>query len=238
MAKAPSFGRRVSKDERDKGFLMRRLLPSPAKVVLPTSKTWKIAARNLDQGNEGICVGAGWANFLRCAPIQTTATIQTAEQIYDKAILLDEWPDNDTDVDRQLGTSVRAGAEAVMGMGRLKSYVWAFTLQPAVEWVLTMGPTVIGVTWYSSMTYPDKEGIISITPRARVVGGHCLLWRGADTKRALAKLSNSWSDSWGLSGECYIGFKDLERLILEDGEVAAAVEKKLTALPLINGAKS
>jgi len=225
------FGRRPSKDERDKQYLMRRLLPAAADVVLPTRKTWRIAGKNLDQEG-GTCVGMGCTNLLRCAPIQTTANENMAYQIYDKAILLDEWTDNDNDADRQMGTSVRAGMMALMGMGRLKSYLWAFELQPAVEWVLTMGPVVLGVNWYSSFDRPDAEGIVQIKPRAIVEGGHCFLWRGVDTKRALAHCVNSWSDSWGLSGDFYLPLRDVERLIHEEGEAATAVEKKLSAKSL------
>jgi len=220
------LGRRVSKDERDKGYLMERLLP---RETLPTRKTWKIRAANLDQGNTGTCVGNAWANFLRCEPIQTTATEQTAWQIYDAAIKLDEWTDNDDDTDRQMGTSVRAGAEAVTNIGRLKSYVWSFTLQPVIEWVLTMGPCVLGTEWTESMFYPDKEGILKVT--GSVIGGHAYLLRGVDTRNALASFCNSWGDSWGISGNFYMSFKDLERLILEDGEACSAIEQKLRAKP-------
>ena len=227
MAQFP-LGRRISKDDRDRGYLMTRLL---RKEILPTRKTWKIGAANLDQGDTGTCVGNAWANFLRSAPIQTTATEQTAWQIYDYAIRLDEWTDNDNDTDRQMGTSVRAGAEAVTQMGRLKSYLWAFELQPAVEWVLTMGPCVLGTNWYTSMFRPDAQGIVQIKPRDRVEGGHCYLWRGVDTKRAMAHCVNSWGDGWNpvMSGDFLIPLRDVERLIREDGEVATAVEKKLGA---------
>ena len=237
MAKAPSFGRRVSKDERDKGYLMSRLLPSPAKVVLPTSKTWRIASKNLDQGPYGTCVGNAWTNFLRCAPIQTTADESMALKIYDAAILLDEWTDNDNDTDRQMGTSVRGGAMAVTNMGRLKSYVWAFDLQPTIEWVLLNGPIVLGTDWPSSFMKPDAQGIVQIKPGSRILGGHSYLLRGADTKKALAYCCNSWGDSWGLSGNFAMPFRDLETLIHNDGEAAAAVQKSLTAAPVINGAK-
>jgi len=227
--KTSSFGRRISKDERDKQYLMRRLL-APTRAVLPTNKLWKIAAKNLDQGDYGTCVGNAWANFLRCAPIQTTADESMALKIYDAAILLDEWTDNDNDTDRQMGTSVRGGAMAVTNMGKLKSYLWAFELQPAVEWVLTMGPVVLGTTWYSSMMKPDAQGIVQIKPGARDLGGHCYLWRGADTKKALAYCCNSWGDSWGLSGNFAIPFKDVETLIHNDGECCTAIQKSLKAL--------
>lgn len=223
------LGRKHSPDERDKNFLMRRLLPPAAEVELPTRKTWAITPKNLDQGSTGTCVGMSWANFLRCAPIQSKAGVneEYAFKIYDEAIKIDEWSDNDVDPERQFGSSVRAGAEAVLKFGRLKSYLWAFNLQPVVEWVLTQGPVVLGTNWYSSMFYPDKEGIITITPRASIAGGHAYLLRGVDTKRALASISNSWGDDWGLSGNALLPFRDLERLIHEDGEAATAVENRL-----------
>ena len=223
-----SLGRRPSFDERDKGFLMSRKLP-PAGTVLPTRKTWAISGTNLDQLNTGTCVGMAWANFLRCAPIRSNAGVDEnyAFKIYDIAIATDEWTDNDSDTARQFGTSVRAGAEATLQLGRLKSYLWAFELQPAVEWVLMQGPVVLGVDWYQSFFSPNSEGIISIKTNDSIVGGHAILWRGADTKRALAKLSNSWGDSWGISGECYIPFRDLERLIHDAGEACTAVESRL-----------
>lgn len=224
-----NFGRRPSKDERDKQFLMKRLL-RPAGSVLPTSKTWRIVAKNLDQGDYGTCVGNAWTNFLRSAPIQTTANESMALTIYDAATRLDEWTDNDNDTDRQMGTSVRAGAEAVMNMRRLKSYLWAFDLQPAVEWVLTKGPVVLGTTWYDSMMRPNSYGIVQIKAGARAVGGHAYLWRGADTKKALAYCCNSWGDDWGLSGNFAIPFRDLETLIHDDGEACTAVQRSLTAL--------
>jgi hypothetical protein len=226
---AKGLGRRLAKDDRDKQYLMRRLLP-PVGTVLPVSKTWGINSTALDQGETGTCVGHGWANFLRCAPIRSNAGIDSLRwQIYDAAILLDEWPDNDHDTERQMGTSVRAGAKAVSNMGRLKSYVWEFDLQPAIEWVLTMGPVVLGTNWYSSMFEPDKDGIVQISPKAYVKAGHCYLWRAANTRKAMALCSNSWSDDWGKSGEFYIPFRDLERLIHEDGECAAAIEQSLRA---------
>jgi len=208
-------------------MLARRLAPG---IVLPTSKTWSTKATALDQGNTGTCVGHGWANFLRCAPIQSNAGIDALRwQIYKDAILLDEWPDNDYDPHMQYGTSVRAGAQATTNLSRLKSYLWAFSLQPTIEWVLTQGPVVLGTNWYDSMFHTDVNGLLTIKPRAKVVGGHCYLLRGVNTKKALATCSNSWGDSWGESGDFYLSFKDLERLILEDGEVCTAIEKKVTA---------
>lgn len=228
MAKSKfNFGRRLSVDVRDRNFLLQRRL-GPIGAVLPAKKTWAVKAVALDQGQTGTCVAHAWCNFLRTSPIQTNKDIdQLRWKIYDYAIKNDEWTDNDNDTDRQFGTSVRAGAEAVVHFGKLKSYLWAFSLQPAVEWVLTMGPIVLGTNWYTSMSRPDAEGIVSIKPRDRVEGGHAYLWRGVDTKRALILCSNSWGDDWGRSGEFYVSFRDMERLISEDGECCTAIEQKI-----------
>jgi len=232
----PGFGRRFAADPRDHNFLMRRLLPDPRALTLPVRKTWGINKTALDQGETGTCVGHGWRNFLRCAPLRTTAAKPSAFDIYRSAVPRDPWPDNDDEANLpdgdpglDTGTSVRAGAEALTELGHLKSYVWSFSLQPAVEWVLTQGPVVLGTNWYSSFFQPDADGIVRITATASVAGGHCYLWRGVDTRRALALCSNSWGDEWGKSGEFYLPLSDLERLIHEDGEVCSAVQQKLKA---------
>jgi len=241
----PGFGRRFARDDRDRNFLMRRMLADPRTLSLPVRKTWGINSTALNQGNTGTCVGHAWRNFLRCAPIRTVKASPSAYDIYRKAVLKDPWssnndeanlPDGNSGLD--FGTTVRAGAEAVTDLGLLKSYVWAFSLQSAVEWVLTEGPVVLGTNWYSSFR-PDAEGIVRITANASVAGGHAYLLRGVDTKRALALCSNSWGDNWGKSGEFYLTFQDLERLIHEDGEACSAVQKKLKAqavMPPVRGA--
>jgi hypothetical protein len=232
----PGFGRRFAPDDRDRKFLMRRMLGDARTLALPARKTWGIHRTALNQGNTGTCVGHAWRNFLRCAPIRTERAGPSPFDIYRSAVLKDPWRENDDearlpDADSALdfGTSVRAGAEAVTELGRLKSYVWAFELQPVIEWVLTEGPVVLGTNWYSSFARPDAEGIVRVVANASVVGGHAYLLRGVDTRRALARCSNSWGDIWGLSGEFMLPFRDLERLIHEDGEACSAVEKRLAA---------
>lgn len=227
----PSFGRRYSPDPKDRGYLMRRRLGAPG-TPLPTRKTWAINSESLDQGKTSTCVGHAWRNFLRCAPIRTDKRAPTAYDIYREAVKTDEWSSNDNeaalpDGDPGLddGTSVRAGAEAVTKAGRLKSFLWAFNLQSAVEWVLTEGPVVLGVNWYDSMSRP-KDGLAVISPQAASLGGHAFLMRGVNTTTRLALCTNSWGDGWGKSGEFYLPFADLERLIHEQGEAATATEKR------------
>jgi len=214
---------------------MRRVLAAPG-APLPVRKTWAINSKALDQGNTGTCVGHAWRNFLRSAPMKTEKTGPSPFDIYRTAVAVDEWKGNDDEVNLpdgddglDYGTSVRAGAKAVTELGLLKSYLWAFALQPAVEWVLTKGPVVLGTDWWSSFMKPDAEGIVQIKPTASVVGGHAYLWRGVNTKRGLALCTNSWGDSWGHSGDFWIPLRDLERLIADNGEVCTAIEQRLAA---------
>jgi len=229
-----NLGRRVSVDDRDRNFLLRRKLPPPG-TTMPTRKTWAINAKSLDQGGTSTCIGHAWKNFLRCAPMQTVKSGPTPWDIYRGAVAVDEWSDNDDeaslpdgDPGMDSGTSVRAGAEAVLKAGRLKTYLWAFDLQSLIQWVLTQGPAVLGIDWYSSFNTPNAEGIIKITPMARVEGGHAILCRGIDLTRSLALLTNSWGDGYGISGEVRIPLTDLERLLHQQGDCCTASEQKLS----------
>jgi hypothetical protein len=223
------LGRVVHKDKRDHKHLLVHHLGATA---LPTSKTWGIKSDHLDQGPTSTCVGHGMCNFLRCAPVRTTAGEEMAYRLYKKAVLLDPWKQNDIeatypDASPKLssGTTVRAGAKAAASMGLLDTYVWAFSLQPTIEWLLTRGPVVVGVNWYDSMFEPDAKGLVTISPGAQIEGGHCFLLRGANQTKAQVLCTNSWGNGWGKKGDFLLSFKDLERLISEDGEVCTAIQK-------------
>lgn len=224
------LGRRRHEDPRDHDHPMRAHLS--AEASLPAKRTWTISSVHLDQGPTGTCVGHGWRNFLRCSPIRTTAEHPSAWDIYKKAILLDPWKDNDyeakfPDGDSRLesGTTVRAGAQAVVDLHKMEGYSWAFDLATTSQWLRGKGPVVIGVNWYDSMFEPDAQGIIRIRPGARVAGGHCVCLRGDDMNKGMARGIQSWGNDWSsLHGDFLIPHEDLERLIHEGGDVCTAIQ--------------
>src|SRR5688572_4651035 len=114
----PALGRLPEFDNRSYAYPIRTLLPTKQ----PRSYTWRVGV-NLDQGNEGACVGFGWAHELAARPVVVPAiTNQLGLDLYREAQVLDQWPGEDYD-----GTSVIAGAKAVQRRGHLTEYRWAFT---------------------------------------------------------------------------------------------------------------
>jgi hypothetical protein len=226
-----ALGRRHDPDARDHEYLMAARLPRKAQN-LPVSKSWPIDPVVLDQGPTSACVGHACRNFLRCAPVRTKAPHPSQWDIYRGAVLLDPFADNDDeaklpdgDPGMDSGTTVRAGMKYLASQDLVESYHWAFSLQPAIEWLLTKGPLVIGVNWYDSMFEPDSSGHISIAPGAKIVGGHSVLLRTCNQRTALVGGPNNWGKRWAKLGSFTLSFKDLERLIREDGEVCAAIQK-------------
>jgi hypothetical protein len=145
-------------------------------------------------------------------------THDTAVKIYNRAQELDEWPGESYE-----GTSVLAGAKAVMEIGFLKEYRWAFSLDDALMTLGYHGPGVAGLVWYEGMCEPDEKGFIH--PTGDEVGGHCILIHGINVKGQYVKLCNSWGKNWGINGECYLSFADFKKLLKEDGEFCVPVTR-------------
>ncbi len=184
------------------------------------TKHWPMMAKWLDQGATGTCVGHGFRHLLTGYPKPMANPLPSAFDIYDAAILIDEWRDNDNDTARQFGTSVRAGAKALQALGLISAYGWAYDLDTALAWLSWHGPLVIGTAWYSSMFERHKDGYLRIEPRARVTGGHCTILTGVDVTRGAVRGLTSWRD-WGY---WWMSFEDFARLLREDGECCSPTE--------------
>jgi hypothetical protein len=181
------------------------------------SYTWRVPVA-LDQGAEGACVGFGWAHELAARPKEDpTITNAHARSIYLRAQQLDAWPGENYE-----GSSVIAGAKAVMELGRLREYRWA--LGPgaaAAENDLALaigykGPAVMGTYWYEGMMRPDVSGYLR--PTGKLVGGHCYLVYGYNLRLGY-KVWNSWGTGfYGL-----ISQDDMITLLSNEGEACIPV---------------
>ena len=64
--------------------------------------------------------------------------------------------------------------------------------------------------------WAEEQGFIK--PKGSILGGHAILVRGINVKQNYFLLRNSWGKSWGKNGDCKLTFKDMGRLLKEDGE--------------------
>lgn len=224
MLQGYGLGRLESPDSRDSKYKFGLVIPEayPARIKRKQYTPGVV----LNQGNTGTCVGQGWAGFLACTPLRTHSD---PYYIYDKATRLDEWPGNEGN--QQSGTSVRAGAKALVEMSHLRSgvdagYVWAQNSHDVANWILRRSPVVIGIPWYQGMFTLTPEGYIVLS--GQQIGGHCVLVYGCDLNIRTLYIQNSWGASWGMGGRCKMTFDVLDNLLSnEGGECCAAVERKL-----------
>jgi len=211
------FDRVPEFDPKSLAFPIRTLVASKAR----RSYTWSVPVA-LDQGREGACVGFGWAHELAARPVQVpNITNDRALAIYRRAKQLDAWDGENYD-----GTSVIAGAKAVMELGYLKEYRWA--LGPgatAAENDLALavgykGPAIMGTNWYDGMFTPDEKGYLR--PTGSVAGGHCYLVYGYNLQMGY----KVWN-SWGTGHYGYISQADMVTLLSQDGEACIPTIRSL-----------
>lgn len=218
-----NLGRLVSEDTRDQRFPMSAMLRSAPARTRP-ARYWNQSQWWGDQGNMPHCVAFAWMHWLEDGPIThraLPAPMILPRELYCQSQQVDEWY-GDCSNPRYDGTSVRAGAKVLQGMGLIRSYGWAWDVDTMVQALLTRGPVVVGTWWYESMFHPGKNGFVNIAGRR--VGGHAYLANGVNVKRRVIRFKNSWGRTWGKSGNFWMTFDDTARLIREQGEVCLAEE--------------
>ena len=204
-------------DQRDRFHLMSSLaIPEP-------TRRWRYWTPGpaMDQGNTPQCVGYTVSQWGYTSPIRTKILDPTA--IYHRAQQIDEWPGTDYD-----GTSVRAGLNVMREQGRVERYVWAYGADMLARWLLTTGPVMVGTLWTWDMFEPDQNGIVH--PTGPIVGGHAYLVTGVNRdrgERGMFRAMNSWGNDWGWNGRFWILWEDMEYLLWNWGEAAAAIERKI-----------
>lgn len=195
-----------------------RSLNFPVRAILarkPRSYTWPCAL-NLDQGQQGACVGFAWSHELAAKPVVVPASAELARSIYTSAQRVDEW-----EGEAYEGTSVLAGAKVVQSLGHLTEYRWAFGAQDVIDTVGAYGPVVLGIEWRQSMFEPDANGFLQID--SPVAGGHAILCKGVSLGGKYVVLHNSWGSDWGTFGSARLSFADLATLLSAHGEACVPV---------------
>lgn len=212
-----TLGRLEEFHPKSKEFPIRALIGESLK---PRSYTWTCGV-TLDQGSESSCVGNAFIHELIAKPnVAEDLTEADAYKVYKTAQDLDQWPGNSYQ-----GTSVLAGIKAIQKLypDAIKEYRWGFGLQDLIDTLSYHGPCVLGVNWYAGMFKPDVNQTIHVIGSKQ--GGHAILANGVNVKKELIRLHNSWGPKWGINGECFISYKDMERLLKEKGEVCVPVKR-------------
>jgi hypothetical protein len=204
-------------DERSRNFRLT-VEVEPARV----RRLWRQGIV-LNQGAEGACVGFGWTGTELNGPqypVQPPRAVATATALrrYNEAKTIDEWPG-----EAYSGTSVLAGAKVMQTDGVISEYRWCFGIADVRRALLTHGPVVIGVPWYSEMYETRIDGTVKMG--GELVGGHCLFLNGYHpaklvngTPREMFRWRNSWGSSYGINGSAWIATDDLASLLADQGE--------------------
>jgi hypothetical protein len=233
----PALGRRA---EQSRNFLHlaseHRSAELSEAVVVAGHHIWGRRPGILDQGDTGTCEGhSGWYRLAGAPFSHIPGRIPGPLAIYDQAILMDQWTDNDIDPDRQLGTSTVGMAKALVKLGFVEDhYDWVYDVQTASKWIAGRrldgtyigGPLSIGINWYDSMFDPDPEGFVSISPRSPLVGRHALNVDEDNSVRGFVGGPNSWGTDWGNHGRWRMSYETFDRLLREDGEALIVTEKR------------
>lgn len=215
----PRLGRHPDWDDRNYDYPIRTLL---AATLVPRSYTWSCFPY-LNQGNVGACVGFSITHDIAARPVVLPVTHTLAMKIYKQAQSIDPWPG-----DNYEGTSVLAGIKTAQALGYVKEYRWALSLEDLILTIGYKGPVVLGINWYEGMFDPDADGLLHIT--GRLAGGHAILANGVSVPKRRIRLHNSWSNGWGLNGDAFLTFSDMERLLRENGDACVPL---LRTKPLV-----
>jgi C1A family cysteine protease len=193
----------------------------------------------LDQGSEGACVGFGWTGELLASPRPSPYTSaasanQYARGVYYAAKQIDEFTGEDYE-----GTSVIAGANVIRNRGLIGEYRWALSIEDVRAAVITQGPVVIGIPWYSEMYSTRPSGLVKTG--GELVGGHCILITGYhpgmriqgedyDERFRVFRWRNSWGLNYGRSGTGFVRYEDLRDLLANWGEACVPMARKLVRI--------
>jgi hypothetical protein len=226
-------GRLPSDDPRDQNYPVRLALA--AVPVPPKRKRPYRLGPTQNQARTPYCTGYSAWHKLAAAPIMAKpADLLSPAAFYFGAQDHDEWPGRD-----YTGSSVRGANAFLVGAGYIKSYVWASTTRECIDFLLGgYGTMLWGTNWYPSMFVHDYTGrIMEPEPGATPDSGHAfhVFWYHAPDDEFW--FQNSWLP-WGvtLNGQPGCGKiprRIADRLLHEDGEACAGIERKVIPLTIV-----
>jgi len=227
------LGRNVNHDPRSRAYAIK----SWAAAAVTTRHERLIPV--LDQGNVGACTGHALTGALGSTGLVAPTlhaldqddadpaevlTAAFALERYKRATAIDPfagvYPPDDTGSD---GLSV---CKAAQFDGLIAGYEHAMSVDAMVTG-LQSNAGIAGVSWYSSFDYPT-EGVLSLLPNARVLGGHEFHVLNVDMARQWFECVNSWGPGWGDRGRFFVPFPIMERLLREDGDATFPVPASQT----------
>jgi hypothetical protein len=208
------LGRHLHFDERSRNFPV----PLPKGATIQT-RTWTRTIKPFNQGDLGSCTGNGAVGVVCTEPYRHAGVRYTealARKVYSQATkddnIVGAWPPKDT------GSTVLGAMKALKDLGLTKGYHWCFGLDDVLKTLSTLGPVEVGLSWYEGFDRPDKGGLVKIAGTVR--GGHAFELLGVDAEKKLVWAINSWGSDWGLQGRFAFSWKDLDRLLHEQGEAS------------------
>jgi len=210
------WGRLYKPDKRDKKFLMK---PNLREAALVSYRYW-FTGDPLDQGSTPQCVGYSGYQYLRAGPIRNLKLPFTASQLYKLAQENDEWEGSDYE-----GSSVRGLMKGLNKKGYVTEYQWTWDVNVLAAHVLTIGPVCVGTNWLTNMVDVAPDNILDVS--GGVEGGHAYLICGANQKKKMLRMINSWGKNWGQNGKAWIRYEDFQSLLDADGEACTATEVKI-----------
>lgn len=210
LGRAPS-----PSDSRD--YPMQNVLRS-ASTIVRGWRYWTPLAE-LDQNGHPFCVAYASTHLRSGSPVRVhDLTEGDANNLYWQCKEIDGYPGD--------GTWVRIAAKVMRDVGYIQTYHWAQSIVDVADWVLRIGPVVVGTVWTEAMFEPDADGFLR--PEGDIVGGHAYLIDGYNARLRRFRMLNSWGRSWGRAdcpAHAWIAEDDLDSLLFSlDGEAMAATE--------------
>lgn len=212
------LGLLFDKDDRSKSF--RLCAVNDARK--PFTNRWENNLY-LDQGKEGACASAAFAHVLASEPnpVQNLTMEYAKNELYWPAQHIDPWPGGSYKGANPFyeGTTLLAILKIAKKLGWILGYRWVFSNRELQIGLSYHGPAYIGVKWFEGMYEAGGRGYIR--PTGQIVGGHSVEIIAVDMENHRYTIRNSWGkDKFGLNGEAYISFVDMQYLISLGAEMA------------------